>query len=258
MKPGQTPGPCPLPHREATRRRSLAYAVACTAVAALIAFTSLLRPELTDWMASEGGPIQLTQAALLCAACLCLLFTWSRLGLRDPWGPGLSMLSFLAFALAWREIELDNQLWDVHAFSWKYLWDPTVPAAVKWGVGLPSITLTLAVAAYVLRGGAGRLYEALRAWHSPGLRLLALGVMLIVAGQFWDKGRTLAGHFGIEIFLHIDQVSNPLPEETFELVGGMLILCGALEITRLRAPRSATRLSPIFPSALTETPELRT
>lgn len=149
-------------------------------------------------------------------------------GSRPPLA-GASCLLFFGFlfgVLAWREIELDNSLFEIHSYSWKYLADPKVSLPVKLTFGSLSIGLLLFVAGRLAQTGVIEVASWCwkRARHALGWTLSGLG--FLVLGQAWDKGRTIAAHFGLQLFLHIDP--NPVPEEVFELLGDLLIVQAAL------------------------------
>jgi|GEM_PF-3499361 len=223
------------------QKRTASYVGACGAIVVAVSLCHFFAPAHTAWLASELGPLQLAQAAVLTLACLLLVVRLSRRGLRNPASPALAVLATLLFAFAWREIEIDNELWNVHAFSWKYLWSKDVPWTVKCGLGIPSLGLVIALTTYLLRTGPQRLLASLSQVCRQGVCLLLVGIAAMGIGQLWDKGRTIAKHCGIDHFMHseLETSPNPLPEETLELVGELLLLFAALEILRDEKRRHA-------------------
>lgn len=204
-----------------------------------IVLVDYLAPAWVPWLVAETGPVQLLQAAFLVSAVGCLALAMWRGNVSETDRSAATLLLFLCFVLAWREIEIDNQIWDVHAFSWKFLFEPELPLPAKIGLAVPGILLPIGVAFAVLRRP---LREILATMSScPGAtKLIVWGLSLLAVSQLWDKGRTIARHWGWTMFLHLREEPNPLPEETLELLGEMFVLCAAVafvrKVTRMNAP----------------------
>lgn len=231
-------------------RKLPAIVCVCLLMAGSLAISDLLWPEATPALTAENGPVQNLQALFLVTACLAVVVRLSRSRVPRTDSASLAALGLLAFALAWREIELDEQLWHVHAFSWKYLFNASIPASVRWGLGIPSLLLTAGAAAYLLRSGVRTWCGRLWAWRSCGLNLVLCGLFAMAAGQLWDKGRTIARHCGIQLFQHREEIvsPNPLPEELLELIGEFLLLMGILGIIRRRDLEEGTVIAGAGPA----------
>src|SRR5687767_13794124 len=100
------------------RRLSL-YLTACAATVGVV--TALAHLLIPDDPGREGGPIQLCQAAVMIAAAVGAIHRLRADGLAHRLGPVWVAVAFAASWLAWREVELDKQFFDLHAFSWRYL-----------------------------------------------------------------------------------------------------------------------------------------
>src|SRR5690606_6615469 len=75
--------------------------------------------------------------------------------------------------------------------------------------------------------------------------LLLSGILLMGVGQLWDKGRSVAKHFGTRAFMHAEWEAspNPLPEEGLELLGELLVLFATLEL--LSGPQRGLARRPV-------------
>lgn len=219
------------------RTRLAVYAAICAAAAGLVAAVRLAVPGSDRWLTHEYGPVQLFQGSVLVVALIIVVRQLWRLGLDQSDSPASATLAFLLFFLAWREIEIDNLIWRVHAFSWKYLINPDVSLGVKLGLGTPSIGLALALVVYLIPRAAAAIRLALTRRRAASLWLLLTGLGFLAISQLWDKATSIARHFGVTAFLSNSR--DPLPEETLELVGELALLFCVIEFAKECAARRA-------------------
>lgn len=122
------PSPAEVPRFTDVERPSEAcdYAAVLALAGTAATAAAAIWPQSPAWLISAIGPVQLTQAARLWVGCAKVLAKFSRSGRQHLDAPELAALAAAIFALAWRETEIDNELWGVHSFSWDNIFDPSV------------------------------------------------------------------------------------------------------------------------------------
>ena len=237
MIPTASPVPKPSPHRPngllaTSERRVWVYLAGCAAAVVVAwALGFVLTPE--D-MGQELGPIQLAQAAVLVAAAAGLLFRLHADGVAHRLGPLWVTMAAVAGWLAWRELEIDKHLFDLHAFSWRYL-ARDVPLLHKVVFGTFSIGSLALFAWYVHRHRRRIIAGVRQRWPRLPVALAVAGVSTLVVAQLWDQSVLLVSAFKTATL-------EPLPEELLELAGEFLLLSAVMEINvlaRLRHPALA-------------------
>jgi hypothetical protein len=219
------------------------YLIASIATAG--AATALGLAIIPEDLGHELGPIQLCQGAVLVAAAAGVLHRLHADGLAHRLGPVWVAAAFAACWLAWREIELDKHLFDLHTFSWRYL-VRNVPVLHKVVFATLSIG-SLAALAWYLRRHWTRFVAGLRqSWPRVPAALAAAGAVTLVASQLWDKGPVIQSLFSISAFTSAQLES--VPEEVLELVGQLLLLCAVVELNIL-ARRGHPALADASPDA---------
>ena len=219
------------------------YLIASIATAG--AATALGLAIIPEDLGHELGPIQLCQGAVLVAAAAGVLHRLHADGLTHRLGPVWVAAAFAACWLAWREIELDKHLFDLHTFSWRYL-VRNVPVLHKVVFATLSIG-SLAALAWYLRRHWTRFVAGLRqSWPRVPAALAAAGAVTLVASQLWDKGPVIQSLFSISAFTSAQLES--VPEEVLELVGQLLLLCAVVELNIL-AQRGHPALADASPDA---------
>lgn len=215
-----------------TRRHAVYLGLLALAAVAVVVFHN--RSGGRGSFTGELGPVQIAQAAILVIAFVVMFTSLLRIGgPGKPGGPIAVGLAFLTFFLAWREIEIDDHLHGIHAFSWKYLFEGDLPLGITLMYAVPSLALFAYVVYVGLRHRDAIWLELFSKW--PGrLRLMLFGALGVLAvSQLWDKGRSLADRFGIAAFEH-GKIRDPLAEELLELCGELLILFFVIEYTLWR------------------------
>ena len=185
---------------------------------------------MPDDLGHELGPIQLCQGAVLVAAAACLLYRLRTDGLAHRLAPVWVVAACAASYLAWRELEIDKQLFELHAFSWRYL-ARNVPLWHKVVFGTLSIGSIAGLAWYLHRHWRRFVSGLRRPWPPLLVTLGVAGVLTLCAAQLWDKSYILESFLSVSAF-HSDRM-DPLPEEMLELVGQLLLLSAAVELNVL-------------------------
>ncbi|MBS3734420.1 MAG: hypothetical protein KGY99_05785 [Phycisphaerae bacterium] len=184
---------------------------------------------------SELSWAQLAADVCLCVAAgitLLLALRLRRVG-REAWtvvAVGVGMLAFLA----WREVELDGVLFDVHMFSFAYLLksEQEVSLTVKLGLGIPGLLIAAGAAWWLWthrRPIARHLGSVLR---NPFVVLPVAAVVMFLVAQSLDRASSWERNFGIVLPGADEPDKRRLRnlEEILELVGAVWCLCGAIEL----------------------------
>jgi len=195
-----------------------------------VAIRWLVDAETLGAVQAEDRLIETGQAVLLGVGCLLCLWAMVR-GRAGYWwwvAP-----AFICLFMCWREIELDQRYFRVHAFSWKYLADGRTPVSERLLLGIPSLGLSLVVLVVCLANARRIVATARRRDLRVGVWLfvVGLGLYLVAAGydRAWgweqDYGLYLPGFRG-----HRDDFW----EEWLELKGAVAVLMGVLDHFRRR------------------------
>jgi hypothetical protein len=224
------------------KRLSLYLAASATTT---IAATLLGLALIPDDLAHELGPIQLCQGAVLVAAAAGLLHRLHADGLAHRLAPVWVVAASCAGWLAWREIELDKHLFDLHAFSWRYF-GRDLPLMRKVVFGVFSIGALAAFAWYVRRHWQPLASGLRQPWPRLVTALGAAGVLILGVSQLWDKAAFLEEFLALSAFRSAKL--EPLPEEMLELIGQQLLLYAVVELNVL-ARRGHPALADATPDA---------
>ena len=204
-------------------RRLALYLAACLATVGVA--TGLALVLVPEDLGREAGPIQLCQAAVMVAAAIGAVCRLRADGLSHRLGPVWVAVAFAASWLAWREVELDKQFFDLHAFSWRYL-GRHVPLSHKIFFGTLSIGSLAAFTWYLTRHWQRFAAGLRQPWPFLPLALCAAGLLMLVVGQLWDQSVFFVSSFRTATM-------DPLPEEMLELVGELLLLCAVVDLNVL-------------------------
>ena len=204
-------------------RRLALYLAGCTALVGVA--TALAIVFVPEDPGHEAGPIQLGQAAILVAAAIGAVHRLRADGLSHRLGPVWVAVACAACWLAWREIELDKQFFDLHAFSWRYL-GRNVPLSHKIFFGTLSIGSLVTLAWYLTLNWRRFVAGLRQPWPLLPVALCVAGLLALAVGQLWDQSVLFVSSFRTATM-------DPLPEELLELIGESLLLCAVLDLNVL-------------------------
>jgi hypothetical protein len=147
--------------------------------------------------------------------------------------------------LAWREVEIDKHLFDLHAYSWRYF-VRDVPVLHKIVFGTLSIGSLAGFAWYLRRHWPPVVAGLRQPWPRLLTALCVAGALLLAVSQLWDKAVFIQSVFAISAFSSARL--EPVPEEVLELLGELLLLCAVVELNLL-ARRGHPALADPLPNA---------
>lgn len=178
---------------------------------------------------------------------MCLWAILCRGGRRGGYGWWVAP-AFICFFMCWREIELDQRYFRVHAFSWKYLLDGRTTIPERLLLGVPSLGISLVVLVVCLANARQIMATVKRRDLRVGVMLFAAGLGLYVVSQGYDRAWGWEQDYG----LHLPGFRghrDDFWEEWLELAGAASIFMGVLDHFRRRRMVEGATECPKSPSA---------